>query len=554
MKRPYGHTRLFVIFCCCLFAFRGARAQGWEWAKAGVGQIDEYGQSVATDGAGNVYVCGVFNSAIFTYGTATFVNPGCSFSGASCEVLFLLKCDPGGNVIWRRTAFGNGSAVSLSADNTGNIYMAGYFYSATIIFDGITLNNNVTEHDDVFLVKYDSSGNVQWARSAGGNSDDVPVAVSADAAGNAVMTGHFNSASITFGGTTLTNDSTGTNIFTVKYDAGGNVAWAAGAAGKLDDEAAYVTTDAQNNSYVTGYFRSPVIVFGHDTLVNDSSNQNMFVVKYDAGGNVTWAKDPGKNDNISPASITADAFGNVYVTGYYWGYTAAFDTFTLTNPDTANSGYTYGYFLVRYDTAGNTKWVRTAIGNDYTEGMCITSDAAGFVYVAGNTESDNLAFGTDTLPNNDIFLAKYDSLGNVYWLGNAHGIFGDYPYCITPDGLGSLYMSGSFSSWVMDFGSTSLRDTNNLYMFLAKYNTANVLVPAVKQNSGISIYPNPATTSLTISAADVVRSISVTNLLGQAVYSRECNAQIVQADISALPAGVYFVRVNGTEVRKFVKE
>jgi hypothetical protein len=77
----------------------------------------------------------------------------------------------------------------------------------------------------------------------------------------------------------------------------------------------------------------------------------------------------------------------------------------------------------------------------------------------------------------------------------------------------------------------------------------NVSVPS----NQIDIYPNPATTELTITASDMITSLSINNLLGQTVYSEECNMQQVQVDVSSLPAGMYFVKINGSEVRKFCK-
>ncbi len=548
---------LFLLLLIIVCALQNASAQGWDWVKPGIGGLDEYGQSVVTDAAGNIYVCGTYNSANFTFGTMTLNNPGCPFSAiAACDIVYLLKCDPDGNLIWIRTAQGNGMATSVAIDNTGGVFIAGDFYSDSLIFGATTLVNDSMLTSNVFLAKYDSSGNVLWAKSAGGKMDDIATAVQSDRAGNAYMTGYFKSPAIAFGVTTFTNDSAGTgNIFVVKYNTNGNVVWARNAGGKMDDEATYLATDANGNSYVTGYFNSPSIIFGHDTLTNGGGKQNMFVVKFDSSGNVLWASDPGSNDNADPASISTDLYGGVYVTGYYWGYTCAFGGITLTNPDTASSGDTYNLFLVKYDSAGNIKWVRTATGDSYAQATTVTNDASGNVYIAGNTLSTNLVFGTDTLPDNDIFLAKYDSSGNVIWIANAHGLFADdVPDCITTDAFGNLYMSGDYSSWVMNFGTIILRDSNNLYMFLAKINTANTLVPIIKQTGNITVYPNPATTFLTISASQNITTISIINLLGQTVYSNKYNLSEVQIDVSGIPAGIYVLKVNGSEVRKFIKQ
>jgi len=83
-----------------------------------------------------------------------------------------------------------------------------------------------------------------------------------------------------------------------------------------------------------------------------------------------------------------------------------------------------------------------------------------------------------------------------------------------------------------------------------------VSVPTLSttNESGFGIYPNPTTTSLTITTTNKITSITITNLLGQTLYSQQYNSPQVQVDVSTLPTCMYLIRINGTEVRKFVKE
>jgi len=76
-------------------------------------------------------------------------------------------------------------------------------------------------------------------------------------------------------------------------------------------------------------------------------------------------------------------------------------------------------------------------------------------------------------------------------------------------------------------------------------------VPAINK---IEIYPNPTIRGLTISATNTITEVTITNLVGQTVYTHEYNSEQVQIDAADFPGGVYFVKINGSEVRKFVKE
>jgi phospholipase D-like protein/type IX secretion system substrate protein len=68
------------------------------------------------------------------------------------------------------------------------------------------------------------------------------------------------------------------------------------------------------------------------------------------------------------------------------------------------------------------------------------------------------------------------------------------------------------------------------------------------------IYPNPATSILTISAGYKIKVVELVNPVGQLVYHNEYDAEQVHADVSSLPPGVYFAKINNTEVVRFVKQ
>jgi len=70
----------------------------------------------------------------------------------------------------------------------------------------------------------------------------------------------------------------------------------------------------------------------------------------------------------------------------------------------------------------------------------------------------------------------------------------------------------------------------------------------------ISIVPNPAHNTITISATEPITSLTITDLLGQVIYTNQYNTNKAQVDVSYLPPGVYFARINGSVVKKFVKE
>jgi hypothetical protein len=294
------------------------------WAKSAGGSNWDHGISVSTDASGNVLVTGYFASSLISFGTTTLTT-----ASTGIFDIFLVKYDAGGNVLWAKSGGGSASdeGNSVATDANGNVLVTGYFASSTINFGTTTLTN--AGNNDFFLVKYDSAGNVLWAKSEGGSAFDKGNNVFADASGNILVTGFFISSSITFGTTTLTNAGTA-NFILVKYDAGGNVLWAKSAGGSASDEGNSVSTDASGNILVAGRFTSPSITFGTTTLTN-AGVSDIFLVKYDSGGNVLWAKSAGGSTDDEGNSVSTDASGNILVTGFFYSPSITFGTTTLSN-------------------------------------------------------------------------------------------------------------------------------------------------------------------------------------------------------------------------------
>ncbi|HKR04475.1 MAG TPA: T9SS type A sorting domain-containing protein [Bacteroidia bacterium] len=362
-----------------------------------------------------------------------------------------------------------------------------------------------------------------WAKRAGGSGTDWVSSSAADAAGNVYVVGHFYSPAITFGSTTLNNSGL-TDMFLVKYNAAGNVVWAR-KAGSTGSEWVYgVAVDITGNVYIAGQFNSPSITFGSITL-NTAGAYDIFFAKYDAAGNVLWARRAGGTQVDGAISVVTDASGNTYVAGNFSSPSVTFGTTTLPIMGGADM------FLAKYDAAGNALWARCAGEFNDDLAYSIASDATGNVYMTGTFGSTSIAFGSITLTNanvcvDEIFIVKYNASGTALWAKSAMGGGSDYAYAVATDVSGNVYMSGFFYSPSITFGSISLSNPGgSTAIFIAKYDAAGNAQWVKNPGYGIA-------TSLT---TDVCGKIYVTGYFG--------GPSITFGSTTLLNSGVYDIFV-----------
>ena len=394
------------------------------------------------------------------------------------------------NYLWAKSVGGVNYERNIAVDSNGNTYVTGHYGSGTITFGSFTLTNSGLF--DIYVVKYDTNGDVVWAKSAGGTGYDYGVGIAVDASGNCFVTGNFESGYLTFGSSTLTNPNPNLygDMFILKYDSLGNALWAKSAAGTFREYGIDIDVDANGNSYVTGYFMGPSVTFGSTTLTNADQTfytDEMFIVKYDASGNVVWAKSGRGNSFDEGRGIVVDAAGNSYVTGWFANPGVLFGSVYLAD----TSGYTV--FVVKYDTDGGVVWAKKAGGTGIDYGQDIALDSVGNILVTGDSAGDPWTFGTSTLTNaapaySDMFILKFDSSGNPVWGKRVGGDYGDKGTGIAVDSSGNSYVTGYWGSTSISFGSTTFSGNTlgNYRMFIVKYNASGGVVWAKSPGTALT--------------------------------------------------------------------
>jgi hypothetical protein len=307
------------------------------------------------------------------------------------------------------------------------------------------------------------------------------------------------------------------------------------------------------------------MTFGSITITNNSNGWIIFVVKYDSSGNVVWAKSEGTYASLYIPSISTDDNGNCFITGYFNGNYVKFGNIQLTNVS-GNTGME-DIFVVKLDNSGNVVWAKSAGGPSSDEGRCIKTDKNGNCYLTGMFRGV-ASFGSTNLFSvgaNDIFVAKYDSLGNVIWAQKAGGVYPDIGNGICISANGTSYITGNFFSPYVNFGSTSLTNCDTINnpseTFIAKLGNNPTGVEEKIHLNEITIFPNPMNGLLNLKINQFenaqINSLEIYNLYGQIIHRQICKLANQQIDLSSQSNGIYFLHLKtpfGVVVKKIVKE
>lgn len=278
--------------------------------------------------------------------------------GAGSADLWLIKTDSLGNVVWDKTY---GGALWDSGNFVQQTNDGGY------IVTGITYTNSSGE-SDVWLVKVDSNGNLDWEKRFGGTQHDKGYCVRQTFFPGYIITGYTRSFSLGE-----------TDAWLIKTDGSGNHQWNRTYGGFDFDNAYSVSQTSDNGFIITG-----------DTWSYGAGRSDMWLIKTDGTGAEQWNRTYGGSleDYAETLVITSD---NSYVIA---GYTNSF------------SNDNYDIWFIKTDSSGTMVWENIFAGDpsDFASSISITADG-GFI-MTGHTNMADKAYW-------DVLLIKANSDGKL---------------------------------------------------------------------------------------------------------------------------------------------
>jgi len=420
----------------------------------GTGFRDE-GWVIATDDQGNYYVNGL-SQVSFAVSNVFLAKYG------PCDTEeWIITWGPGGH------EYGNGIVV----DEDYNVYVLGGF-SGTVDFDpgpGYEFHT-ATGGIDIFMSKFDSSGNHLFTRVWGGSGTDGGYGIALDSSGNIYVLGDFHYTVDFDPGTGFEyHTSNGMwDVYLSKFDSSGFHVWTMTWGGSGNDYGYGLDLDSSDNIYVTGNFYGTVDLDPSGTENNRTAlgYNDIYLTKFDSIGEVQWIRNWGGTGLDSAHRIVTSSDDYLYLTGYF-SDTVDFKPGVGVENRTSNGGA--DIFACKFDTAGTYKWAVTW-GDFYDDiGYGIEVDDSGNAYATGRFQGMpdfDTGSGTDYRTSNgvsDAYMSKFNSSGDFQYVRTWGGYDADCGYGIAVDEIGLQYVTGYFTGLV-DFAPTESPCNNDPYL------------------------------------------------------------------------------------------
>ncbi len=512
--------KITLLLAVLVFGYTNAQTPTIQWQKTLGGSRYDGAYSVQQTTDGGYVVAG------YTY------SPDGDITGkhnTSIKDAWVVKLDAKGTLQWQKALGGyNGNEYAFSVKQTkdGGYIVAGMAGST----DGDVIGNHGS--NDSWLIKLDATGTIQWQKTLGGKSGDAAYSVLQTTDGGYFVVGTTDSID-----GDVTGNHGGWDSWVVKLDTTGTLQWQKALGGSKYDYAQSVQQTIDGGYIVAGY------TFSNDGDVkgNHSSNIDSWVVKLDVSGTLQWQKTIGGAEFDYAYSVQQTTDAGYIVAGYS----------NSTDGDVDGNHGVYDFLVVKLDATGILQWQKSFGGSSDDKAYSVQQTTDGGYIVAGYTASNDGDL-TGNHAGDDYWLVKLDATGVLQWQKSIGGAGQDVANSVQQTADGGYIVAGYSNSPDGD-----VTGNHGSYDFWVVKLSPEALATESFLVNNIAIYPNPATTTITIEAGNntIVDKVIITDVMGKIILQETQNTKTIA--IENLAQGMYILNAYSGEqkmVSKFIKQ
>lgn len=427
-----------------------------DWAESFGGKLNERCFGVDVDAEGNYYLVGQFTD------TVDFNPNGVAHILVSKNNLdgYIAKYNADRELVWVNQIGNQGedNVVDVKLDQEGNVLIVGY------VSDTVDLDPSVGEYivnhkgsNDAIIVKYDAHGAFLWGGLIGGPDLDRANSLVIDNENHIHVTGYFKNtidADLSLDDYPIVSHGR-EDGFIISYSAIGELISAYAVGGPANDRVYGCSIDLEEKLVITGYFGDSMDVnfsVPEEDYIYSNGSTDIFILKLETDKSLIWSQNFGGSGNDAGYDIDVDIDNAVLVTGSFRSTVSLFiDGITqemISNGD-------QDIFVLKLNSAGEVLFTRATGGASTDQGIAITSNDFGDIFVTGgyrNTMNLNPSGGEEFVTaasGNDTYIFSLDVNGNYNWGLATGGLFYDIGTDLVVDENGDLYAVGYFRNAIL---------------------------------------------------------------------------------------------------------
>lgn len=322
-----------------------------QWSSA-VGNIDaapDEIDGISVDDAGNTVVSGVFRGQV-NLGKKTYNSSG-------GDDIFLASFSRDGSLNWAQQFGGPGldNTFDLTTDGSGNIYLSGWF-SGVVDFGGQTLSSRGAT--DMFVAKFDTSGNVVWARQFGGEQGDGGNEIAVTASGE-IAVSMITEGSVSIDGRNYAFGGGKRDAFVIRMGTDGQVLWVSHVNSPGTERIRALAISPQGDVYAGFQFHKQLRITGADGQTRSLSGVGHWdgaLARLDPNGRVAWVHPvmSAENDNVRGIGVGSD--NEIYASGKIQGAAQVVDR-QVPLPGKVSGDKKGIDYVLKVNKAGQFQWI-----------------------------------------------------------------------------------------------------------------------------------------------------------------------------------------------------